>query len=416
MQLTLSAIFWGVITFSLLVVLHEGGHFLVAKAFGVKVHEFFVGLPGPSLSFKRGETRFGVTAIPLGGYVRIAGMEGDTADERLPELLVYITEKRTVTLEDIESLFSIDEREAAALLGVLVDWDAISYDEHSAVWNAGYEADSNADAQELHTRAISRTYLSLTRPKRVAMLLAGVTVNIVVAVAVFAIVLSGWGYYADQGNIELMDGHPAASAGLMTGDKVLSVANEPVAKFEDIVAVVSTLQPGDSVDVAVERKGSEKDFTVTLGTHPETGKAYLGVAPQLTKVRPNVIEAVGQAFGYVWLTAKALVGFFNPSTFAESAKQSTSIVGISVMAARAAQSSALDYAWLVAAISLSLGIMNVLPIPPLDGGKVLMEIIGGVRKRDVSIRVQTGASLAGFALLFALMIFLTWNDISRLIN
>lgn len=416
MELTLSAIFWGIVTFSLLVVLHEGGHFLVAKSFGVKVHEFFIGLPGPRLSFKRGETRFGVTAIPLGGYVRISGMEGDTSDERLPELLVYATEKRQVNAADIALLFSVEEPEAEALLGVLVDWDALTYDEDAAVWHAAYEAGPYTDTEELYTRAISRTYLALTRPKRITMLLAGVTVNIIVAVAVFAIVLSGWGSYVDQGNVEPMAGHPAAAAGLKASDKIISADNKPVATFEDIIAVVGAHQPGDSVDVVVTRGDTEKTFEVVLGKNPETGKAYLGVTPELVKVRPSVLEAVKQSFGYVWMTAKALVGFFNPSTFIESAKQSTSIVGISVMAARAAQSSALDYAWLVAAISLSLGLMNLLPIPPLDGGKVLMEIIGAIRKRDVPMRIQIAASLGGFGLLFALMIFLTWNDISRLIK
>lgn len=416
MELTLSAIFWGIVTFSLLVVLHEGGHFLVAKSFGVKVHEFFIGLPGPRLSFKRGETRFGVTAIPLGGYVRISGMEGDTSDERLPELLVYATEKRQVSAADIALLFSVEEPEAEALLGVLVDWDALTYDEDAAVWRAAYEAGSYTDTEELYNRAISRTYLALTRPKRITMLLAGVIVNIIVAVAVFAIVLSGWGSYVDQGNVDPMAGHPAAAAGLKTGDKIISADNKPVATFEDIIAVVGAHQPGDSVDVVVTRGDTEKTFEVVLAKNPETGKAYLGVTPELVKVRPSVLEAVKQSFGYVWMTAKALVGFFNPSTFIESAKQSTSIVGISVMAARAAQSSALDYAWLVAAISLSLGLMNLLPIPPLDGGKVLMEIIGGIRKRDVPMRIQIAASLGGFGLLFALMIFLTWNDISRLIK
>ena len=90
----LFTIFWGVVTFSILVVLHEGGHFLAARAFGVKVHEFMIGLPGPALRLKTKKTTFGITVVPLGGYVRIAGMEPGPEDELMGPALAEITRER----------------------------------------------------------------------------------------------------------------------------------------------------------------------------------------------------------------------------------------------------------------------------------------------------------------------------------
>src|SRR5664280_612765 len=94
MTIVLIDIFWFIITFSILVVLHEGGHFLVARAFGVHVHEFMIGLPGPAIRIHGKKTDYGVTAVPLGGYVRISGMEPGPEDERLGAVLAYVTRRQ----------------------------------------------------------------------------------------------------------------------------------------------------------------------------------------------------------------------------------------------------------------------------------------------------------------------------------
>lgn len=417
MALTFSAIFWGIITFSLLIVIHEGAHMFTARAFGVKVHEFFIGLPGPHLSFKRGETRYGVTCIPLGGYVRIAGMEGDVYDPLLEPMLAFVTLKHQVTLGDLSNQFDKDDAELSAIMAVLEDWDAVSFDEKTGIWTAAHDASLAEDPANLMNKAQERTYLALNAGKRIAVLCAGVAANIVCALAVFCIVLAGWGYYKDMGHIDPVKGGPAAEVGLQRDDKITAIDKHTVSTFEEIPSLLSSqYKVGDTVAVTVLRKNTSFTKNITLDKNPDTGKPYLGITNLMTHVKPSFGGAVKQSFGYVGLTLKALGGFFNPSTFKESASQSTSIVGISVMAAKAAQTSALDYAWLIAAISLSLGIMNILPLPPLDGGKVLFEIIGAIRRKPISIKVQTGFSLAGFGLLFALVIFLTYNDFSHLLG
>lgn len=417
MSLTLSAIFWGIITFSLLIIVHEGAHMFTARAFGVKVHEFFIGLPGPSLSFKRKETRYGVTAIPLGGYVRIAGMEGDVYDPLLEPLLTFITLRQSATLSEVATHFNLSEDDALKLLSVLSDWDAISEAEESTVYQASYEAEQAENPVALMAKAQERTFLALSPLKRIVVLSAGVLANIVCALVVFSVVLSGWGYYEDLGHVNAVKGGPAATAGVVAHDKVVKIDEHKVSNFTDISSTLTkNYHVGDTVNLVVERNSATKTIPVTLEKNPKTGAPYLGVSSELTHVKPSPLKAIGQSFGYVGMTLKGLGEFFNPATFKQATSQSASIVGISVMAAKAASTSALDYAWLIAAISLSLGIMNILPLPPLDGGKVLFEIIGALRRKPVPMKVQVVTSLAGFGLLFALVILLTYNDFARLLG
>ena len=114
---TLSAVFWGVLTFSILVVLHEGGHFLTARAFGVHVHEFMIGLPGPAIRFRGKKTDYGITAIPLGGYVRISGMEPGPEEPLLGPALAYVTRVRTATADDVGAFARHRRREGRRSAG-----------------------------------------------------------------------------------------------------------------------------------------------------------------------------------------------------------------------------------------------------------------------------------------------------------
>lgn len=423
MPLALSAILTGIFTFSLLVFLHEGGHFLAARAFGVRVHEFFIGLPGPKISFKRNETEYGVTAIPLGGYVRIAGMSGDPADERLPALLQEITKRGTMTFDEAMAFTStisskpVTEKDVITMLVTLTDLNALEEDENEDIWTSNYsQKDAEKDAELLFEESKQGTYLALSPWKRIVVLSSGVVVNILTAILVFTLVLSTFGFFIDNGTVAPAPNSPAMQAGMKTGDRIVKIDGVSVGDFDEISTEISKHEVGEEISLDLLRNDDELKVNATLIQRPEGEGAYLGIAPEFVKKRPNVFKSVQMSFNYIGMTLKALVGFFNPATFAESAQNSASIVGISVMAAKAIETSLLDYAWLVAAISLSLGIMNLLPIPPLDGGKIVLEIIGGIRKKDVPMKYQIGLSVFGFALLMTLVVYLTYNDIVRLIN
>jgi regulator of sigma E protease len=151
-----------------------------------------------------------------------------------------------------------------------------------------------------------------------------------------------------------------------------------------------------------------------LGSRPESPTvAFLGVGPGEDHERLPVLAAVKTSFSYIGLTFVAIVDFFDPSKFASSVGNARSVVGISYEVARAAETGPFEYAWLVAVLSLSLGVMNILPIPPLDGGKVAVELIEALTRRPIPKKVSYALSGIGALLLFSLIFYLMYADVMR---
>ena len=414
----LAALFWGVITFSLLVVVHEGGHFLAARFFGVKVHEFMVGLPGPAIRFRGPKTTYGITAIPLGGYVRIAGMEPGPEEPLLGSALAAVTVAHTMDAESLATALGIDADHADRLLLTLSDWDAIEAVEgRDDQYRSRFAAVDAADPVALLDRARKVTYRGLSTTKRIVVLSMGVLLNLATAVIVFTLVLSLFGYVKDTGAVgEVSPGSAAQSAGVRPGDRIVSVDGEATPEFQDLVHAIAEYEVGQSVALVFERGASRETVTATLGENPKTGRAMLGVTPAWEEVQPNPWEAFLLSFSFIGLTFVAIAGFFNPATFATSVSQSSSVIGAAQYAAEAAQSGPLDYARIVAALSLSLGVINILPLPPLDGGKIALELIERLRGKPLPRGLSIGVSLSGAALLFALIAYLMYTDITRLVG
>jgi len=246
-------------------------------------------------------------------------------------------------------------------------------------------------------------------------LVAGVTVNIVTAILTFTIVLSAFGPYEAStafGNIE--PSSPAAKAGLLVGDQLVSLNGETIATWEEFLAKMGDTEADQEVTLGITRDGTPLTLTATLAEND--GHGFLGVGPGAVKVRYSVWRALNQSFMFVGMVFVAVVNFFNPSTFSESVQGARGVVGIAVMAADAAKAGPLDYAWLIALLSLSLGAMNILPIPPLDGGKVAVEIIERVAGRPLGRKFSLGLSAAGAILLFSLIGYLMYADVIRIVS
>ncbi len=411
---SLGVVFWGILTFSILVVLHEGGHFLAARAFGVKVHEFMIGLPGPALRLTTKNMTWGITAIPLGGYVRIAGMEPGAEDELLGPALKHIAASEKMEAGDLAVFLSVPRTRATAILTTLEDWAAIvPLDEMHYTIAPG--TDTTADERAMLDRARSITYRGLKTWKRIVVLVAGVTVNIVTAILTFTIVLSAFGTYEASmsfGNIDPKS--PAAAAGFAVGDTLVSLDGEQLDSWQTFLTKMATTEAGQDVTIVVTRDGETLSRTLTLAENE--GHGFLGVGPAVEKVRYSVWRALKQSFVFVGMVFVAVVNFFNPAQFGESVKGARGVVGIAVMASDAAKSGPLDYAWLIALLSLSLGAMNILPIPPLDGGKVAVEIVERIAGRPLGRKFSLGLSAAGAILLFSLIGYLMYADVIRLVS
>ena len=449
-------VFWGVVTFSVLVFVHEGGHFLAARACGVRVSEFFLGMPcSRNLHHvsKRIGTKFGITPILVGGYARICGME-PARSGCAAAVLGAVHRRGVATVAELAEELGADEDEVLDACVQLMDWGSVApvYDEAAGEREGGAyypltyaamprdaEGDTIYDGRAFDrahataqgepweppfsdeaflARERGRTYLGKGFWKRALMLVAGIAVNIVTGflllVAVYSVIGFDVTMYVDTNTIGgVTEGSPADELGLAAGDTILSINGAVIESWTDISEAIGALDPGDAVEVVFEHDGEERSGTVALG---EDG--LLGVSASYVyyeNYRFDVLTAMGLAASYVAQTAEAVADLLIPSKTMEVLENSSSIVGISVMSYEAASSGASTYLAFVALISFSLGFMNLLPIPPLDGGKLLIEVVQAVSRREVPVKVQNAISYAGLALFCLLFVYLLQSDITRLL-
>jgi membrane-associated protease RseP (regulator of RpoE activity) len=350
-----------------MVMIHEGGHFLAAKATGMKATEFFFGF-GPKLwSTKRGETEYGVKAIPAGGYVRIVGMnlyeEVDPADE-------------------------------------------------------------------------GRTYRERPFWQKSVVVLAGVASHFVVAFVLFFVVLTAFGVVELTTQISgvqdtLDDGttpSPAVVAGLQEGDTVLTFDGEPVEEWDELAVMIAD-RPGETVVIGVERDGRLLDIEADLAAVDGDGsgkRGYLGVSPGREEVRVGPLRGLVQAGGEVASATVASVqglwqlvsGFgdllgatLTGNTEDLGGNRVTSPIGIVGIAADIG-----DIGFtleLLALVNVFVGIFNVIPIYPLDGGHFAVALYERIRGRPADVRKLAPIAAAVVAFVILLGIFAIYLDIAR---
>lgn len=403
---------WGVLTFSILVVMHEGGHFLAARAFGVKVHEFMVGLPGPALRFRAWDMDWGVTAIPFGGYVRIAGMEPGEEDPLVGETLAAVRDHGITDAHTLGRVLGVDDARAEALLSTVEDWKAVVHDAGGALRLTVPGDISEAGPVELADRARSVTYRGKSTLKRITILAMGVVTNLLVAILILTSFFAIFGYYGSTTVISEVTGEsPAQAAGVAAGDRIVAVDGESFDTADRFLTIMGRTEPGETAVITVLRDGRRVDLPVTLAD--QDGHGYLGVMLTGEQLRPGILESVGMSLQYVRLIGQVVGDLFDPATAGGTLKNMTGPIGVSVFAEQAASGGPLAYASLIAMLSLSLGVMNILPIPPLDGGKIALEIVERIIGRPLNRAVTLGFSAAGTLLLFGLIGIIMYQDIVK---
>jgi regulator of sigma E protease len=412
-----AALFWGVVTFSILILLHEGGHFLAAQAFGVKVHEFMLGLPGPALTWrsKRSGIRYGITMVPLGGYVRIAGMEPGAEDPLLAAALGFVVGRDHTDAADLSGALGIDRDHASALLTTIEDYGAAESLAKRQVLTPLVSRLDGENDDALLARVRSSVYRGQRPWKRVTILSMGVLSNLVAAIVILTLTLTLWGVPTPVPTVaRVAPGMPAAVAGMRVGDTITSVNGVSITEWSQITRIMRASHAGTRVTVGVRRDGQFVTFRPLLAAR-QGGGAMLGITADLTDVPMPMGEAVGASFAMTGQVFAAVGRLLNPATFAVSLQGARSIVGISYEVASAVTEGPLSYAWLIAVLSLSLGVMNVLPIPPLDGGKIASELVEALLRRPIPRKVSLAFSATGAVLLFSLIFYLMYADIVRYI-
>lgn len=414
-------IFWFIVVLVILVLVHELGHFLAARAFGVRVTEFMIGLPGPNIGFERKGCRYGITCIPLGGYNRITGMEGGPEDPNLEKVLAHVYRRGKSDIEHVALACGLDRLQSEHALVVLDGWGSINApgrsndsDQYAAPKTDKYELGEPRevdDPKALLDEERSHTYRSLAYWKRLIVLLAGPLMNILLAFILFITVFSIIGLPKASTTIsDVVDDGPAAVAGMRAGDTIVAVNGTETPDWESLVKAISTFSAGDEATVEYTRDGVAYQATITVA-QGEGGSPQFGIYAGQEQYRAPIGEALATSWSYFVTTIKAYISLFNPVTTGEVISQSTSIVGIAVISERAASVGLTPLLFIIAVVSLSLGIVNLLPLPPLDGGKIVVETIQRVTRRDIPVRIINAVSIAVIVLLMLLFVVLLRQDL-----
>jgi regulator of sigma E protease len=254
----------------------------------------------------------------------------------------------------------------------------------------------------------------------VVVLVSGVGVNIVAAILTFTIVLSLYGFLVPTLTIEsVQPKSPAAVAGIKPGDEVTAIDGQRLAGWTELTSALAKRKPGETVTLAYRRGGVAMASTLVLATR-EDGSALIGIVSHSVNRPESPITAFVDSLKLTGAVFAAIAAFFgsviHPHQFVQQLQGARSVIGISTMVRDAAETGPLDYAWLVALLSLSLGAMNVLPVPPLDGGKIALEIIERIAGRPIKREIAYAVSAVGVALLFSLIGYLMYADIVRLVT
>ena len=348
-----------IIVLGVLVFVHELGHFLAARACGVGVEVFSLGFGPKILKIKRGMTQYCISVIPLGGYVKMTGEEPGDAQ-------------------------ALDES-----------------DHH-----------------------LSFTHKSVGQRALIAV--AGPAFNFFLAIVIFYLLYQTSGMYIGLPQVgQVVDDSAAMAAGIKKGDVIKGIDSASVQSFEDISGIVSKSE-GRPLVILVEREGDVRSFTITPRTVEEknlfgetVNRYVIGIiGTGETFHHPlnpaeAAVRAVSDTYGMVKLTLLSVVKMF---TGAVSADNLGGPIMIAKMAGDQARAGFENFVWFIALLSVNLGIINLFPIPVLDGGHLLFLSIEAVKGSPVSTRVRGTMVQFGTAVLMTLMIFVFYNDIVKLFN
>jgi regulator of sigma E protease len=393
------SIFIAIFGLAFLILVHEAGHFFTARAVGMRPRRFYVGFPPAILKTQRNGIEYGIGAIPLGGYVKIPGMHRPAAGD----VDVYLGR----TLQQSPELVGPVQRLKRALDEGNEDAAREALEELERV--GGKNETLERGLTEISDGLSPDAYWRQRTWRRVAVILAGPATNLVFAVVLFTCLFLVGGGKATTTVGQVLPGKPAAVVGLRPGDQVVAVNGTPVTATE--IATHISQSRGRPVRLLVQRGGR----LVTLGpVRPQRidGAYRLGFVLRGEKL--GVGASVWQSVKLTGVVTKEIGKSLARLVHGEGRKDISSPVGIVQGSSDALKQGAQTYLWVLGLISLSLALMNLLPLLPLDGGHIAFSLIEGVRGRAVAREVYERVSAVGIVLVVLLFFIGISNDVGRL--
>ena len=406
--------------FGVIVVVHEFGHFYFAKKAGILVREFAIGM-GPKIFAHTGKdgTLYTIRILPLGGYVRMAGWGEDKTEIKTgtPASLslneagvvtrVNLTGKQLDNLSLPMNVTSFDFEEKLEITGLVL--------EESKTYKVDHDATIvEEDGTEVRIAPLDVQYQNATVWGRLITNFAGPMNNFILGILLFIFLMFMQGGVADLSSnaVSITDGGALQAAGLVTGDKILSVNGDATDSYTEVATIISkaaadaTTAP--SFGLVVEHDGATKNVTVTA--EKVDGTYRIGISPIL---KTGFVDKIVGGFQEAGATALLIVTALKNLIANFDVKQLGGPVAIYKVSAQAAEFGLASVLGLMAMLSINLGIFNLIPIPALDGGKIVMNILEAIRRKPLKPETESYITLAGVAVMVVLMIVVTWNDIIR---
>lgn len=330
----ITTIIWAIIVFCILIFVHELGHFSVAKAVGIKVHEFALGMGPQIFSFKKGETQYSLRAFPIGGYVKMEGEDEESNDER-----------------------GFNNKPGWAKAFVIISGSAMNY---------------------------------------------------FLAVIILIAILFSTGFQSTTIQ-ETVQGAPAMQAGILAGDTIIAVNGEETGTWNEIVTAISNTD-GQNIAFKVDRNGTILSITSAVTKEEGTGRTIVGIIPTREK---DALNSIKYGFFSTFDISYQMVAYLGKLVTGQgSVNDLVGPVGIVSVVGDYAKMGFIYLAQLTALISLNLAIINMLPLPALDGGRLLFMVIEAVTRKKISDEIQGKIHFVGFMLLIFLMIVVTFKDVN----
>ncbi|HEM5028143.1 TPA: RIP metalloprotease RseP [Streptococcus suis] len=407
--------------FGVIVVVHEFGHFYFAKKAGILVREFAIGM-GPKIFAHTGKdgTLYTIRILPLGGYVRMAGWGEDKTEIKTgsPASLslneagvvtrINLSGKQLDSLSLPMNVTSFDFEEKLEITGLVL--------EESKTYKVDHDATIvEEDGTEVRIAPLDVQYQNATVWGRLMTNFAGPMNNFILGILVFIILFFMQGGVANPSSnaVSITEGGALQAAGVVTGDKILSVNGNTTDSYTEVATIISkaatdATTTAPSFDLVVEHDGKTRNVSVTA--EQVDGAYRIGISPIL---KTGFVDKIVGGFQEAGATALRVVTALKNLIANFDVKQLGGPVAIYKVSSQAAEFGLVSVLGLMAALSINLGIFNLIPIPALDGGKIVMNILEAIRRKPLKPETESYITLAGVAVMVVLMIVVTWNDIIR---